>query len=108
MRGAPRTMLPPGTSPGGACVSWGVPCCLWGSAPDQPQAEPQQGPLLPDPSFLTTAPSPQVRLGEGRGRPGHGEQPPHPSRQKRLPAHLADVVGGHRHVHLPGAVRRRQ
>ena len=50
----------------------------------------------------------QVCLGEGRGHPGHGEQPPHPPGQKRLPAHLTDVVGGHRHVHLPGSVSRGQ
>lgn len=103
-------MLPPSTSPGAPLprVSREAPCCFRSSPPDLPQTAPQQHPLLPYLSFLTAASSPQVRLGEGWDRPGHGEQPPHPSRQKRLTAHLADVVRGHRHLHLPRAVSRRQ
>lgn len=102
-----------------AGVMVGVPALAWGSPPARlwssllqtcPGLSPprQPPPHLAGISFLSSSSPSQARLGERRRRAEHGGQPPRPPGRERLPAHLADLVRGHRHLHLPGALGRRQ
>lgn len=97
------TVLPPKTSPEAPAAAGRAP--LWTGPGLSTRPAALDSPAL---SLLIGSSYSQVCLGEGRRRPGRGGQPPHPPGQKRLPAHLTDVVRGHRHVHLPGALSRGQ
>lgn len=78
------------------------------------------GPLVPSPceglqgvrtsGYPPTHPPPpaQVRLGEGRGTAERGERPTGAPGRDGHPAHLPDLVGRHRHLHLQGGLRRGQ